>query len=551
MQIDQERLNAFQARMSSWVAGQGLFFQLRYAAAVRGTESSLFAAVMRLVLRLVIVVLVVLVGLWVFLAKRVDYGWFRNDLGEKISVALGANSAVVGSVSRERGHVNLQRVSLEGGEGSFFYDADIRGLRTRMGLLDGVVKDWNGESVTMKTLTISLKGGAETDEEAQASYKSLFFKPSQFSFDVVDVEDATLSWGYSEIHRGSIQGAHLKANRREDGGWKVVIKGGLFSQNWIRRFEIERMEVIVTQDRFEIVEMKLAKDGGSLELAGTLNKGGARPEFEGSGSMRSLSIWSVVEADYREFVDGVISGTLKFSGSTNTQAGFQVEAEVDLEEGDHVVLRDRFPLFRAISAVDRFRSYKKVRFSTGGFQMKTGGDQLELSKILLQALDLMRMEGDVTVRLPTDEEVKERLKMEERPTVGAAGRSSATDGGREKKDEEKELSLRDAGEARKKAQERKDQSIRSLILGSQTNSTEVREIVEKAAKREKEAYFLEGEVRIGITKDVFDRAPALDETYPVDDETGLRWLALPLNGSIFMVGKDLADQIYLQSRGAR
>ena len=30
MSIDQERLNAFQARMNGWVSSQGLFFQLRH-----------------------------------------------------------------------------------------------------------------------------------------------------------------------------------------------------------------------------------------------------------------------------------------------------------------------------------------------------------------------------------------------------------------------------------------------------------------------------------------------------------------------------------------
>ena len=501
MEVDQERINAFQGRMSSWVAGQGLFFQLRHRSAVQGTESPLFSAVMRLLLLLLIVVLVLLVGLWAYLAKRVDSGGFRNDLGEKISLSLGANSAVVGSVTRERGHMNLKRVSLAGGESSFFYDAEIRDLRTRMGLLDGVVNEWNGESVTMKSLTISLRGGAETDEAASAAYQSLFVKPAEFKFDVIDIEDATLKWGYSEIHRGSIQGGHLKANRRNDGGWNVVVKGGLFTQNWLRRFEIERMELILTKDRFEIVEMKLNKDGGSLELSGALLSGGARPVFEGKGSMRSLSIGAVIEADYREFVDGVISGDLKFSGSTNSQSGFEIEADVNLEEGDHVILKDRFPLFRAISAVDRLRSYKKLRFSSGKFHLKTGGDRMELSEILLQALEVMRITGEVTVRLPTDEEVKEHLKMGELP----------------------------AG----------------------PESKEVREILEKAAKREKEVYYLEGFARIGITKDVFDHSPGLDKAYPVDEESGWRWLDLPLNESIFRVGSDLADQVYLQSRSAR
>lgn len=545
MEIDQERLNAFQVRMSSWVAGQGLFFQLRYAAAVQGAQSTIFGAFMRLLTRLSILMAVLLVGFWIFLAKRVDFGWFRKDLGEKISMALGADSAVVGSVERERGYASLQRVSLEGGERSFFYDAEIRQLRTRMGLLDGVMRGWNGESVTIKELELSLKSGADSDEAAAAAYGSLFKNAENFDFEVIEVEKATITWGYSEMHRGSIQGANLKVNRRHGGGWTLVFKGGFFTQNWLRRMSIERIEVVATEESLEIVEMKLSKDGGRLDLAGKLTRGGARPEFEGTGRMTSMPIWSMVGADFREFVDGEISGDMKFGGSTNTLEGFRTVSEVSLEEGDHVILEDRFPLFRAISAVDRLRSYKKVRFSSGKFRMRTGGDRLELSNIWLRAQDLMRVEGALVVRPPTEEEVKGQLALEQRATVAATppGGDPTDKEATQKKGDE--LSLRDAADARKKS---KEHSMRSLIMGSQTGSREVSAISNAAEVREKEAYFLEGEVRVGVTADVFDRSPELDQRYPVDQETGMRWLALPIRGRIYSVSQDLADRFLPRSR---
>ncbi|MDA0765691.1 MAG: hypothetical protein O3A92_02540 [Verrucomicrobia bacterium] len=545
MEIDQERLNAFQVRMSSWVAGQGLFFQLRYAAAVQGAQSTIFGAFMRLLTRLSILMAVLLVGFWIFLAQRVDFGWFRKDLGEKISMALGADSAVVGSVERERGYASLQRVSLEGGERSFFYDAEIRQLRTRMGLLDGVMRGWNGESVTIKELELSLKSGADSDEAAAAAYGSLFKNAENFDFEVIEVEKATITWGYSEMHRGSIQGANLKVNRRHGGGWTLVFKGGFFTQNWLRRMSIERIEVVATEESLEIVEMKLSKDGGRLDLAGKLTRGGARPEFEGTGRMTSMPIWSMVGADFREFVDGEISGDMKFGGSTNTLEGFRTVSEVSLEEGDHVILEDRFPLFRAISAVDRLRSYKKVRFSSGKFRMRTGGDRLELSNLWLRAQDLMRVEGALVVRPPTEEEVKGQLALEQRATVAATppGGDPTDKEATQKKGDE--LSLRDAADARKKS---KEHSMRSLIMGSQTGSREVSAISNAAEVREKEAYFLEGEVRVGVTADVFDRSPELDRRYPVDQETGMRWLALPIRGRIYSVSQDLADRFLLRSR---
>ena len=531
--------------MSHWVARQGLFFQLRYASAVKGAESTVFGALMRLVFRLALLVLLLLLGFWLFLVMRVDFGWFRDDLGENISGALRADSVMVGSVKRERGEVVLPKVSLEGGEQSFFYDAELRDVRTRMGLLDGVMRDWDGEVIFIRDLVLSLKSGADTDERASAAYEALFRKPGKFSFKTIEVETATLNWGYSEMHRGGIEGARLKASRRQDGGWNLVFTGGTFSQNWLKRFSIERIEAVATEDRLEFVEMRLSKDGGTVELSGLVKKGGARPEFEGSGRLVGLPIWAVVDGDYREFIDGQISGEISFGGSTNSQDGFSTEIEVQLEGGDYIMLEDRFPLFRAISAIDRLRSYKKVRFSGGSFRMKTGGDRLELSEVALRAQELMRLEGDLVVRLPTTEEIEAQMEPAEEATVGETGEEEPD------VEEEKDLTLAELARMAELLKGKEDpQSPGGGVLQRGRGGAQAVDDLKMAeAMRVKEEYYLEGLMRIGITADVFDRSPELNANYPVDSATDLRWLDLKIKGQIFTVGADLANRIYLQSRG--
>ncbi|NNM30942.1 MAG: hypothetical protein HKO57_15595, partial [Akkermansiaceae bacterium] len=59
---------------------------------------------------------------------------------------------------------------------------------------------------------------------------------------------------------------------------------------------------------------------------------------------------------------------------------------------------------------------------------------------------------------------------------------------------------------------------------------------------------IEGELRIGITAEAFSRSSKLSERYPVDEATGMRWLDLPLKGSIYKIGVDLAEALYRQSR---
>jgi hypothetical protein len=389
---------------------------------------------------------------------------------------------------------------------------------------------------------MSVKSGADSDEAAAEAYQALFAISEAHGFSLVEVESASLDWGYSELHRGSIQGARMKASRKDDGGWTLEFKGGFFTQNWMRRFAIERLEVVLTEDSFEIAAMELAKGGGSVSLTGNVIAGGASPEFSGEGRMASIPVWAIVDAEFHEFIGGQISGDFKWGGFTNSQEGFWTEMEVELEAGDHVVLEDRFPLLRAISAVDRHRSYKKVRFGAGSLTMKTGGDRLELSDVSLRSQDIMELKGGVVVRPPTPEELQQQR----------ARQGQAAAGGRQGEDDAVDLeqAARAAAARREEAAKREERQGRSLIVGSQLGTNEVKDLNTAARVRDKEAYYFDGAFSLGVTGDVFERSPVLDAAYPVDEESGLRWIKIEMGGGIYSIGADLAKKMVTQSRGS-
>ena len=543
--IDQERLNAFQGRMAGWVAKQGLVFQLRYGASIQGAESTMIGRVTRLLTRLLFLLLIAVLVLSIYLANRADYKWFLQDLDESISLALGAESAKVTAVDRKRGHLNLRRVTLVGGEDSFFYDAEIRGLRTRMGFLDGLGGQWDGDLVIMESLDLSLKSGAESDEEATQAFQALFKIPENFNFQSIEVKSATIRWGYTALHRGSIEGANLKVRRRSEGGWQLVFTGGTFSQNWLRRFSIERLEVIVTEESVDFVEIKLTKEGGSVAMTGRLVSGGERPVLEGSGQIKGLPLWSVMDAEYRDFIDGNVSGDIRFSGSTNSQDGFSIEVDVELQERDHVTLYSRFLPLQAVSALDRQRSYKKVRFSSGKFGIKTGGERMELSDVKLVAQGMMSLEGELLVRRPTEDEVDEKLNRKKRPTVADGAEDDA-------EEEDEDITLKESIEAGKAADLRSVEAALNRLIRDGSRGLNVKMVI-AAEDREMQSYYIIGQMKIGITADVFDSSPELNRAYPVEAESGLRWLDVPIKGRIFGIGEELARDLYekSKSRGGR
>ena len=294
-------------------------------------------------------------------------------------------------------------------------------------------------------------------------------------------------------------------------------------------------------ESFQILEARLKKEGGALEFSGGIARGGARPEVEVSGRIHAMPLYSLVGPDFRDYVEGTISGDLRISGSTNTQSGVEAAVQVELDEGDEVVLRDRFSLLRAISAIDRLRSYKKVRFTVGRFNMRTGGNQMEISDIRLDSQELMRLEGGFVVRPPSREEMKEELDIEKSPVISARVEEG------DEALEPDEIDLRAAVEAARAAEEEEAgeqrDAVKSLILDTQMGGEQLAAVEEMAWQRERDSYILDGTVRIGLTKDVLARAEGLDQAYPVDEETGMRWLKVRLNGRIYEAGAELADSL--------
>ena len=547
MSISQEKLDAFQARMSNWVASQGLLFQLRHAGGVRGAQSSAVVWIVQMGVRLGIVAVLAALVFWVYLVKRIDFSGFRTKLNDGIVMGLGADAGSLGNINRERGFIEIAKLDLSGGEQSFFDTARVRGIRTKMGLLDGVLAPWNGEQVQISELVIDIRAGTEDDAVGSAIYKRLFRRSDRFSFSQVEVKDATIRWGYSGLTRGSIENAEIDAARK-DGGWNLVVTGGRFSQNWLQGLEIVSMEIALLPDGVHMRGAELKSGEGRMTFDARLKGPASGPTLSGTGRMSNLSVTQFLVPEVQEYVGGEISGDFELGGSPYAAGGVTLKMNVALEEGDRIELRDRLPLFRSISVVDRYRSYKNVRFTTGRFTMETGGDRLALKNIVLHAKDVMRLEGDLLARRPTEEEVDESLRVEERgTTIGGVPSSREDDEEVDAGDEgpsETDLTLRRAAQAAFE----KEAEKRAQMEGRSFGTANFSRYEDEARARQERAPVLEGSLRLGLNAKSFSRSAELDERYPVDTATGLRWLEVPLGANIYKVGVKLAEEIITRNK---
>jgi hypothetical protein len=271
--------------------------------------------------------------------------------------------------------------------------------------------------------------------------------------------------------------------------------------------------------------------------------------------MRSLAIDPYLAPKVREFVGGDLSGEFTIGGSPYVATGVTMKADISLQSDDQVELRNRIALFRSISVVDRLRSYKNLRFRTGSFTLETGAGVAVFSDIELRADEVMRIEGAFLVRPPTREEIDEALRPEAsegggapaEPATGAGGDGEEGGAGQDAVAGE-ELTLKDlAKEARESDVDGALRDAFRFNAGLEPDSMLKLEGAER--KRQEQDLVLQGELRFGLHPMAFERAPKLIERYPVDGESGMRWLVVPLNERLYEAGVGLAEEILLHSGG--
>src|SRR6478735_4117001 len=98
--MESEPSQNFNERLSQWVANQGFWFQIRYSMTGSGTKGTAMFHLLRLSFRLLIFLLLVAAGSWVYLIKLAETKTFSDKMEEKLRVGLSASEAEFMGFSR-------------------------------------------------------------------------------------------------------------------------------------------------------------------------------------------------------------------------------------------------------------------------------------------------------------------------------------------------------------------------------------------------------------------------------------------------------------------
>lgn len=546
--MESEQTQNFNERLSQWVANQGFWFQIRYSMSTSGMKGRAMFHILRLGFRLAVFLLLVAVGLWVYLLKRPSSQKFSAEYKEKMQSALSAKEFEMVGLQPTHGQLELGRLAAQGGSGTFFESLEARNIVFKMGVLDGLIGTWKPGTIAISRLEIDIRAGTDDAEDAAKLGESIFRKSQNVEVDSFEVADATLRWGYSERTRGAIESSALRVQRTES-GWRLQFKGGTFEQNWLKRLEIVELVVLAESDGIVFETAELKRQNGMVEFPGLKVSGGERPEVNGTVKIRHMSMGEIIPPALRPFIEGSISGDFKVSGSTNSSDGLAFEGQVVMTDPDYVTIRERFHLLEALSVVDYSRNYHRVDFREGSFQMRSQRGGLQLTDIDLKAEDLMTLQGDVSVRLPTQEEIEASITRQSE--AGGSAIYANDDELTETMDlpsNQSDFTLKRAAQEARRIQEG-DQSLDSLSLFDRLGmGIEMRRLQTQASDRTSRMLRYEGALRISIPPDAFERAPRLLISNPPDPVTGRIMLNVPLSGHVYELTLKQAEDLYQQGK---
>ena len=482
---------------------------------------------------------------WIYLERRTGTAHFLSVFKESLTEGVSAKEVEMRGFQRLQGQMELSRFAAEGDSGTFFSSLEARNIRCKMGLIDGMFGVWRPGLIAIAKLDLDLRAGADDAESAASMSRVFFSDPEKVEILSFDIAEANIRWGYSERTQGSIESTTIKM-QRVNNSWRMILKGGFLSQNWLNRIEVVEMVVLCTPEEIFFEKADLKQGDGTIDLAGLRIKTGERPKVDGIAKIRSIAIENLAPLSTRNYLDGTISGDFTVFGSTNSSEGIGFEGQVLMDGKDLISLRDRIHILKALSVVDFSRNYHRVDFREGSFQLRVAGGGLELSEVNLKAEDLFTLEGALKVRLPTKKEIEDAIAK------GEGGSDSALSDGEDdalvsKPNAQKaavDLTLKRAAMESENDRMGSSRDEGQSLFERLSFNYELRSLQQQASERMSRMLRYEGSFRITIPADAFERAPRLQSEYPLDASIGRVPIIVPVQGYLYEVTAKQADDIY-------
>ena len=388
MKPSDEKLAEFNGRMNTWIANQGLIFQLTHADTGLGGRSPILGNILRIFSSIAIIAAIGAISYIGFLSWKATGDRLPEELSLGIADALKVEKAEARGFKRTANTGSFKSIFAVGDEDSFFDTIEVFQPKFSMGITDGLFSTWKSDKLIIESLTADLKAGSTDDQLATQIWNNLFTEDSNFKFNILQIASTNISWGYASAPTwGQIKGSRLKGARTPE-GWDLTFTEGYFSQGFFRDFQIKEMTIKLDREKgLKITDAQLECDEGSFTFSAEMSQGGASPKMICNGQLANVPVSIFLPRGLQSLVTGRVSGTVSGEGSINDVDGIAFQLDLSPSATEPLYLTNNIPLLRMLGQLDPGVSYRKLPLNKGSFQVKSDGQSIAFKNIALTSLE--------------------------------------------------------------------------------------------------------------------------------------------------------------------
>lgn len=468
-----------------------------------------------------IVFLILALG-WLVITLRTQSDIFRKKMASSLVERINAEECALGNIKQESNGILISFMSATGSDKSFYNSVKSKNIRIKKNFTEGLFGKWKADLLSIETIEIKIKSGEENDQNAKDSFSSLFKKSDNFSFEGIQSNSVNIYWGNHKDNKGSIKGTILNASRNAD-QWEITLEGGTLTQNWLSGYQIEKITIICDQEGFRITEGIITPPEGSGEIVFNLNVGeGAQPEVSGVWESRSMSLGTLIPGDMSSWLTGEISGSGTIKGNLNKKEGIVYDAELFLPEGEKIIMRDKFSVFKPMQMIDPRRNYKKITFDKGGCNIHIENSTLKVESLDFLSENLFHLKADFTAKFPSHFETAQNLGLKDTEQVKTIAENYA----------KKNISSENRYPPLQERLRIVSKSKKELLSELKGNERTYQESLKTFIIEDQSSPRFKGTMHLGFQADAFKKTPKINKIYSIDPSTKKAWIPCAMNGEV-------------------
>ena len=370
--------------------------------------------------------------------------WFmlRAHLSTVVKDWIGADKVVISQIAWTGDLALAQKLSLDGGAGSFFRSFEAEDVRFRVPMAMLMEKKWDLRRIDASMVKLELRSGglgatasvpstSDDVDDAMASFDppvisapapkatlnaaapdpDLKTETGSVDSRVLDLDlkkdgfniapkfkelgvrglDATrfsAQWGSTSLTRGELTGAALSVTRTDDGAWVIESPSSQLSQNWLRGLQVTNLQARIVDNVLTLNDSPVQMGEFNGTLSGRVRLGDV-PIFELTLKGNKLPLASFANRALDQIFGMQASGELRIGGSTNLATGITIDGTVTVDNG---FVRG-LPVQQALADVSRRIRFRGFDVTGGTVEFSASGGQVDVKSFELASRSDISLRG--------------------------------------------------------------------------------------------------------------------------------------------------------------